>query len=145
MGQASDDTLIDDNAELVDKVSHLVLKPREAVAFFWLCLVTAVLMESMLADTVTDQWWYTALLRGGFAILSCLWLASDASQSKHDQVINYLVCCAIFPDITLPVYVIRTRGWLSAGLWIAKLFLVVISALFFGVMLAVIYEGVPVK
>lgn len=122
-------------------MTALAMRPRDVAAFFWLLVMALPVMKEVLAPAITGAVWYTVTIRVAFALISTVWLVSDA-KLRGIPAFNYCTWSLVVPDITVPTYVVRTRGWIQFAMWLGKVAAVVLSALFFSLVLITMLHGI---
>lgn len=109
------------------KTMDVRVKPEQMAALAWIYFLFILYSDSILAEDILDMWWYKGLVRAAFAIVCVFWMLADAKRRGVDKTDAYVAFCAVVPEFTLPVYVIRTRGWFGAARWLAYVFLMLFS------------------
>lgn len=98
------------------------LNVQTTVALFWAGLVLLLTLIAFLPKDVTDNRWFTLSLKGVFNVLVALWVAADARAHHFEEetVKWYMHLSIVLTEFTVPVYLVRSRGWggaLRACLW----------------------------
>ena len=122
---------------------------RTTSAAFWGGLLLLMLLQTFLPPAILKANGLTFALKFLVRLLAGFWVYADAlARNWEDQrARGYLLASAIIPEIAVPVYAVKSRGWKGAGLLTLKFFGLFL-ALSFAVYLAGIiarYFGISVS
>lgn len=74
-------------------------------------------MLVFLPDSLTDKPWFTIVCRLAFSLTTALWVAADAQAHRfaEERVKLYTAFSGGLPELAVPVYLVKSRGWKGAA------------------------------
>ena len=92
------------------------LSLRAAAALFWTGVVVFLGLLEFLPESITDRRWFTLGWKAAFNLFVMLWVIADARARDfgEERVKWYVHLSAVLPEFTVPVYLVRSRGWRGA-------------------------------
>ena len=104
------------------------LSPGKAAWVFWLGLGILLLTIEFL-PSLDDSILLGAVIRVVFGLLVVTWVWSDgmARGWQADRVLFFVIWAMLIPEIFVPLYLVRSRGWRGAfvSLWRFGLYLLI--------------------
>ncbi len=113
-----------------------VLSKKISAKFFailtWSLFVAMLLTDQHVSPEVLESWYY----RGGWRaviMLCCIgWMRFDSAERGQADPKNYYPLLLI-PELMVPLYIIRRRGWRQFLVWLLKFALFLFSAITTGI------------
>jgi len=113
---------------------------RTARALFWAALMLILFLLAFLPTEVTDNRWFALSWKVAFNLFVALWIAADARAHnwEEERVKWYMHLSIALTEFTVPVYLVKSRGWkgaAEASLWflgyllLAMVFVVIVGML----------------
>ena len=93
------------------------LNVRTARALFWVSLMLFLLLLAFMPTEVTDNRWFVLSWKAVFNLFVALWMAADARAHnfEEERVKWYTHLSIVLTEFTVPVYLVKSRGWKGAA------------------------------
>jgi hypothetical protein len=95
----------------------LPYKPKVAAALFWLSIIILYLLESSLPSQITENEFYVLGIKIALNLTVAAWIYLDAKDKEWDEERARLYAAIAVPltEIIVPIYLVKSRGWIGAG------------------------------
>ena len=94
-----------------------------AVAFlFWVAVVMLIVIETKRPELIDGNEYSILVQKLVLNAVAALWIYSDAVTRKWDyeRAKWYAIFGTLFTEITLPIYLVKSRGWRGAGVTVLR-------------------------
>ncbi|MGD8526818.1 MAG: hypothetical protein PVJ63_11255 [Thioalkalispiraceae bacterium] len=89
-------------------------------ALFWSFLVVSLLFDEYGAPNITSAGWYPWIAKIALNSIAAWYIYVDATRYAHINRELYSSLSVPLTELVYPVYLVKTRGWTGAGLWLLR-------------------------
>ena len=112
------------------------LNPTAVALLFWVVVVLLIVIETKRPELVGGNEYSILVQKLVLNAVAAVWIYTDAVMRKWDyeRAKWYAIFGALLTEITLPIYLVKSRGWKGAGVtvlrFVAYSFLAVVFIVF---------------
>ena len=112
------------------------LNPTAVALLFWVVVVLLIVTETKRPELVSGNEYSILVQKLVLNAVAAVWIYTDAVTRKWDyeRAKWYAIFGAFLTEITLPIYLVKSRGWKGAGVtvlrFVAYSFLAVVFIVF---------------
>ena len=112
------------------------MSPTAVALLFWVVVVLLIVIETKRPELVGGNEYSILVQKLVLNAVAAVWIYTDAVTRKWDyeRAKWYAIFGALLTEITLPIYLVKSRGWKGAGVtvlrFVAYSFLAVVFLVF---------------
>lgn len=93
------------------------ITPRTAALMFWVGVLMVFSIEKTLPGEVIESTSYAIGVKVILNLLVAFWVYVDATSREweKERITLYSIFSVTFTEITIPIYIVKSRGWKEAG------------------------------